>query len=375
MDTNFNLRDLLTPAITGEFKDAIDEIISTSPTMTNGQLILQLCDIIMQKIDIIEKTKYIAPIGRTVNIYSKGNQNLAQEEETQLMVFGARLIYTLRTFLLEEEITYHLATKNKEGGYEASAFIPQAEILKSFSKVSRYSIGVTQSLQQNLINAHKKDNIIQTKRKNMWSRIEYLSEANVRTGRNIGKIDLRKPNSKEAHWAYQNQKKDFYIYIKYYGGSQRKFEKYYDMDGLGKRESLIHFNNGWLWQWYNEVLYSGTDGDYLMVEESLNKGILKPIIKGKDWVSGTKQGDFRTANNNWVQSKYGNTKIITYNNIRHVIFDLRSALSEYLAESTGTSEKLINVLQEHFLPESVDIGNNIANKAIDELLSKINKKI
>ena len=77
------------------------------------------------------------------------------------------------------------------------------------------------------------------------------------------------------------------IYLKFYGANH-KIEKYYDLEGNGKRDSLMHFNNGWLWEWYNSVLYGGSNEEYEFVTESLQKGSLRPIMKGKDFTPGTK---------------------------------------------------------------------------------------
>ena len=42
------------------------------------------------------------------------------------MIYGAQLIYLLRTFIQNEEITFHMASKSADGKYDTSAFIPQS---------------------------------------------------------------------------------------------------------------------------------------------------------------------------------------------------------------------------------------------------------
>ena len=182
---------------------------------------------------------------------------------------------------------------------------------------------------------------------------------------------MRKSGAKYAHWAYQNQKKDNMVYLKFAGN---QIVKYYNLDGGNSASSLMDFNNGWLWEWYNKILYGGSDAEYNEVTQSLVAGSLRPLMLGKDWTPGTKEGDFQDLQNRQIQSKYANTKIISFNNIRHIIYDLEKALMQYIAEGQHASDKLIRVLQEHFFPESAYIGNVYANDTVDKILNKFNAK-
>jgi hypothetical protein len=49
------------------------------------------------------------------------------------------------------------------------------------------------------------------------------------------------------------------VYIAFHGKNGNNYTKYYDMDAHGARESLMAFNNGWLWEWYNKILYGESD--------------------------------------------------------------------------------------------------------------------
>jgi hypothetical protein len=52
------------------------------------------------------------------------------------------------------------------------------------------------------------------------------------------------------------------------------------------------FNNGWLWEWYNKILYGGSDMEYENVTKSLMQGSLYPVMFEPDYTPGTKEGDF-----------------------------------------------------------------------------------
>lgn len=366
-----NLAKELREIVADEYKNAIDDILTKENVTTNAEVILQLCKIITSQIDIVIHKRYFPWINGMGNVYNRKTE-LLEEDENKLMIYGTQLIYLLRTFIHDEEITFHMASKSADGKYSASAFIPQSQILTSLSATSKTAIGVSKILQKELIVKNQTNELFNIKRKNMWSRVEYLSEARYITGRNINKIDMRKNGAKRAHWAYQSQKKDNQVYLKFSG---KQYIKYYDMNNSGSRESLMNFNNGWLWEWYNKILYGSSDEQYNEANQSLLHGSLRPIMLGPDWTPGTKEGDFQDLQGRQIQSKYANTKIISYNNIRHIIYDLEIALTQYLEEGKNAENKLINVLNEHFFPESANIGNAFANDIANNLLKKFDAKI
>ena len=366
------LKILDSDIIADEYKTIIKEIVEQGRAETNAELILRLCQIIMDKIDIVQQSHYFHYSKQRGFLYKKGkNAKINNDEEQRLMVFSAQLIYLLRTFIHNEEITFHMASRTQDGKYQASAFVPQSEILRSLSAVSKKDVGVSAVLQAYLSGQHQNDTLFEIKRKNMWTQVEYL--ANPIIGRNSNKIDVRKPGAKDPHWAYQSLKNDIMVYIAFH--KNKTYTKYYDMDGKGQRDSLLSFNNGWLWEWYNKILYGGSDEEYLETTKSLMHGSLRPIMIGPDYIPGTKEGDFQDLQNRQIQSKYGNTKIISYNNIRHIIYDLTLSLTQYIQEEKQSDKQLMDVLQEHFFPESAKIGNKFANETADNLLKKLNAKI
>lgn len=338
--------------------------------MSNAQFILELCNLINSQIDITIQRHYFYWNNQMGLLYNKGNNNIGQEDEQKLMIFATQLIYTLRTFMMEEDIIFHMASKTKEGQYAASAFVPQSEILRSLSAVSKKAIGVSNIIQKDLVNKHKNDTRFAISRKNLWNQVEDLATPQIDEQKSH-KIEMKKSKDGSPHYAYQSLKRDMMVYILYHG-NKGNYTKYYDQNGDGRKESLMVFNNGWLWEWYNKILYSGSDMEYLYVNDSIMNGSLKPIMMTPDYIRGTKQGDFQMASGQQIQSKYNNTKIISYNNIRQVIYELKIGLEQYLIEKSQSSEKLLNTLQEHFIPETANNGAQYANQIIDEkLISKL----
>lgn len=354
-----------------EFRMGIQEIVNNQKLLTNAEMILQLCRIITRQIDIY--TANIQAYGKQLTIY-RGKTNVSQEKENELMVYGAQLIYLLRSFIWNEDIMFHMGTTDSYNRYKADAFIPQSQILPSLTVTKQNAVGVSVALQKELIAKNRGNNLLQVKRENLWRRVEQLSEARYLSGRNISKVDLRKAGAKKAHWAYQSQKKDMLIYLKFSGN---QVSKYYDMSGSGKRDSLQHFNNGWLWEWYNSILYGGTDEQYAEATKAIKAGSLKPIMQTPDYIAGTKQGDFRDALGRQVQSKYNNEKIISFNNIRHIVYKLEKSLAAFIQEGqdVNVQNNLMSVLQEHFFPESINLGDKFGKQVAEEILGKFNSNI
>lgn len=365
------LAGLLKTVVAEEFQTAIDEIIKDESITTNAEMLLRLCQLITSQIDIVLQKHYFYYSKSYGYLYNKGN-NIAEADEQKLMVFAAQLIYMLRTFIHNEEITFHMASRTERGGYEASAFVPQTEVLKSLSSLANKAVGVSTAVQKDLINQHQYDTAFQIQRQNLWTQVESLATPFVDFNTSH-KVDLGGSDG-DPHWAYQSLKQDIMVYIAFYGKKGTNYTKYYDLDGAGDASSLMAFNNGWLWEWYNKVLHGGSDEEYLGVNDSIMSGSLRPIILGPDYTPGTKEGDFRDLQNRQIQSKYGNTKIISYNNIRHIIYDLESALIQYIAEGKAAGQHLVGILQEHFFPESASIGEKFAEDTVNDLLRKFDSK-
>lgn len=366
-------RGQLSRIVPNALRQEIDKIKQDKSIITNAQLILNLCKIITNKLDIQLRKQYIQESKRTILLYDKGEKSSIKDdmEEEQIMIYGAQLIYMIRTFLFNEKITYHFGVKNSKGEHLADAFVSQDQVLKNLSKISgKNAIGVTNAIQKELIKKQKGKGL-KTTRPNLWSRVVYLSE--VVYNENSQKIDMDN-KEKNVHWAYQNQKMDNFIYLKFSG---KQKIKYYDMKGTGKRENLMPFNTGNLWEWYNSQLYGADDATYNYIYDSIQIGRLLPIMQGQDFIRGTKQGDFKAANGQWIQSKYGNEKIISYNNIRQVVFQLQKSLEEFINNNNDQTIKdnLIDVLQEHFIPEAVNIGEKDGKQIVDDLLNKFQAKV
>lgn len=365
-----DIRSALMRVVNDAFKEEIEKISFNEQT-TNAEYILNLCKIFTDKIEIKRSfTSYNALLGKRQRFFSSPN---ATED---YMVYGTQLIYSLRSFITNEDIIFHFGTQDNKGRL-VHAYVPQEQVLKSLSQISKKGIGLTTKLERELIQINRKEKVYSYFEKK-WNRIEYLARAQYTTGKNIDKIDTRKENAKRAHWAYQSQKKDSMVYIRFNG--KGGYTRYYNLNGGHTSADLIYFNNGWLWEWYDEIYHNSSE-DYLnRVHNSLNQGSLKLVFtnKEKDSISGTKQGDWRTLKGQEIQNKYNNSKIISYNNILQIMYELTHTLELFISSAKNhdkNTNNFLNILQKHFLPESSELGQNMANEIFkNEILMKFNPK-
>ena len=161
------LKDIVPQSI----RPAVEDVLKSSDLSSNAEVILKLCKIVTRKIDIVERQKYFPWIKGYGTIYAKGNK-VSEKEEEDLMIYGTQLIYLLRTFIHNEEITFHMASKTADGKYNSSAFVPQSDILRSLSALKNGAVGVELKLQRELIAKNEKNKLFDIKRKNMWTRVE-----------------------------------------------------------------------------------------------------------------------------------------------------------------------------------------------------------
>lgn len=331
--------------------------------------ILIMCNVFINQIDkqIIEETTWG---GYRAKLTKKKN---SQYTWADLMNYGARIIYLIRTLLTEEDISFLFGITS--GTETKTAFVTQQQLLTSMKKVSKNAIGVQLNSLETSLKTTKDlmDAQFLSARKNQWSKIQKLASINK------GEPYQKTEKEIRGHQIYQKIRMDNQVYVRFSGKqTDSGFRSlYYDVQGNNNPDTFQFFNFGWLWEWYNSILMGDDDILYQTVEQEVNQGSIKNIILSTDSIAGTKMGDFQDLYGRQIQAKFNNQKIITYNNIKVILIQLTNALNIYKISmnSIEAKENLIKVLQEHFFPEGALIGNNMANNKINELLEKLNNSI
>lgn len=368
---DINVLNALSTNLDGELKDAIQEVINQeSQFHSEGELLLSLCQIFISRVEISKRDALVFGKYQTT-LYSHKVKPNTSTSSSNLMVYAARLVYSIRKFLNSgEEIIFHFGATGPDGHLLAEGYVPQTDVLANFKSVTRKSIGITSASWLSLLEKedieHEGESFLE-----QWNRVLDLTTINGQSSYDLTKAETIKTNSKtgEAIVAYQKKTADTNIYIREAGANKTNYIKYYHLN-----DAFIYFNNGWLWQWFDSIYNSDNEAKQSAVKSALDQGSIEPIISEKDYIPGTKQGDYQNVKKQQIQNKYNNEKIITYNNILKIMYEFTSALQLFLANNTdkNLAQNLTSLLREHFIPEvSRKVDEEIDEITDEELLSKL----
>ena len=342
-----------------ELKDMINNSVFQS--VSYGQQLLLLCKMFTTKVEIKKQQKLLW--GKMRLTLFKGQINASDVTEQELMTYGAQLIFIIREFFTGEQLLYHFGGTDSKGNFLGDALIPQQEVLKNLSAVGKKAIGVTSAIQKSFINDGE-DSVVNS---NLWNKVLQLSEI-----ANDNQLNYNSKAIVNKKAVFQHSEPDENIYA-YFTKKRKQLIMYYNIQS----NDFIPINRGWLWEWYNSIMLSNNDEMKDYVIAGLEQNTLAPMILSPDFVRGTKEGDYVTAKNQHVQSKYNNLKIISYNNILNIMYDFTTVLNMYLAGKNPSimSQNLLNILNKHFIPSAVaKESQNLNNIVNDELLRKLTTK-
>lgn len=321
-------------------------------------LILNLCQAFTNHVNMeLAQISYNKYGTKSANVIKKDNKYTW----AQLNVYAARIIYLTRFLLHEEGISFLMGVSN--GKTTKQALISQFEIMTHMEKVSRTAIGVKiaqlDTALQTMPAIEQSNNRI-----NQWGLVERLGT--------VERYNNLKEKEIEAHKIYQSAREDNQVWVKF-SGKRRARTYYYDLNNSGNEDDFIFYNVGWLYQWYNAILKGDNDNKYNAVVAGLQQNTISPIIGEQENIAGTKTGDFMDAQQRQIQAKYNNEQIISYNNIKVIMVELTQALLAWKNSNYSIEEqqKLQKVLQEHFYPDGVLIGNEAANIAFEQVISTL----
>lgn len=358
---NIDLAIEIQEILQGSINPLTAEQILQYQNRQNGtiDLILNLCQAYINYInmELAQFSKNQYGIKYVTGVTKKNNKYTW----AQLNTYGARIIYLIRYLLHEEGISFLFGVSN--GKIVKQALVSQFDIMTNMEKVGRSSIGIKITQLENYLKTISNTEYT-NKRLNQWNEVLQLGT--------VERYNDLKEKEIKAHKIYQSTKEDNQVWVKFSGKNKNR-SYYYDLNNNGDENNFIFYNVGWLYQWYNAILKGEDEEKYNSVVAGLQNNTIAPIIGEKERVAGTKSGDFTDAQNQQIQVKYNNEKIISYNNIKVIIIELTTALLAWKNSnySNETQQKLRSVLQEHFYPDSILVGNDTANTAFEQVISTL----
>ena len=353
-----NLQSYLSAIVSNSVYDEVQQACVNQ--QLNAQTLLNLCNIITSRITFYtQKNDKYHVYGRAKITSGKslfGGQGLKKEDIDELYIYGAQLIYSLRTYFTGEEISYQFNTQGLDNNI--NAIVPQSYILMGLG-ANKSGIVFAQSLQKELVQLQHLQFARERTQLYQWSTIERLYEVVYGSTSDI------------AHYKgvpyYSSLKDDMNMYIGWRG---KQTSWLYKLDNRFKE-----INKGWLFEWYNELYENAEEEQLTAIHEQLWRGSIRGVVESneQDYIRGTSQGDYmRQATKEWIQSKYNNTVIIKLNSIRQIIFDLEAALKVLISEGADSSSaqtKLKDLLNQYFLPQAAQATSDMIKNITNRLMS------
>ena len=296
------------------------------------------------------------------NSYNVNVKAGKSDKYRQVQVFGANIAFKLRRFLLDEEIFFLLGGHDPKRGFTERK-IDQDTMLKNLrGSISKKAVvltnGINRAANMQLMDAHIGD---------LWQQI--LSWAIFKNRKKEPGGEVASSDSDGTRPIYQHLSKDSMAYIGF-AGAKAKPLYYYNMGG-----SFLSYNQGWLYEWYNRKLLQD-QMELSELAETMKKAKypLRHIFYGMDNIPGIKGGDiYNVAERQQMQAKYGNAKIMSFNNIIATIKEVTTLLNEYKAmvsNESGQAQQLALKIAQVF-----STNETIINKDYDSIVDDIIKKL
>ena len=318
----------------------------------NCQLLIQFC----QRFKNILKKYQIQEINNKLIYNTKAND--IKMAVRQIMVVGAQFIFKLRTFLLDEEITFIIGGEDPKNKNLKTIEREQSEILNSL--ISDLSDGAVQ-LSSSLENVNKM-NPVSSRVNNLWKQIKKFSSVE-----NIYKEGQSADKEVDDRKYYQKREKDIDVYLRF--GNKNGVSVPYKYYG----NNLKFFNNGWLFEWFQTLITNNSNMEIILDNWFKNSMTpLSPIILGMDNIPGYKGGDF-SAGTKLYQAKFQNQRLITFNAILELINQILSILQLYQIASNNDKQQRAAELLNLFIDSNSSTINESYDIIIDELLKTTGK--
>lgn len=240
--------------------------------------------------------------------YHQINKN--DDAEKKMYTFGMKIVFSLREFLLQEEIIYSIGATSPDGKKLSVKEISQKEVFTNITANLK-------SKQMELSAALEKYNPEQlSSLSELWGKVVEAADFNWEDGYSQQKNYLTSKG--KTRRVYKKPNPDTNVWVRYYMRQKKRYLTYYYDKG---NFDLVAYNSGWLYEWFQE--YVSDHENQLQLEAAFLKSNtpLKQMMFGatRENIEGYKGGDYIDAYGRQVQAKKGNKRIITFTAIRNVI--------------------------------------------------------
>ena len=284
------------------------------------------------------------------------------EMRKEIYALGAKIIFSLRSFLLQSEILFTVGAMSPDGTQLSTTTYTQDQVLNNL-KVNLTNSQIELSSTLEAFNNEKLDTY-----SSLWPQIvnatEYTWNSNI-------KYETRKyiTSKNKARFIYRKPFADTNVWFRYYQRQKvRLLTYYYDKGGF----DLVAYNKGWLYEWFQEYIQDPDNAEQLRnAFDSHSNTPLSGMMSEvqRENIPGYKGGDYQQANGKWAQAKYGNRRIITFTSIKTVISNVLKYITQFEAQSDYSKEQLAKDLTNTFTDRRTinDSYDKITNTILSSL--------
>lgn len=325
-------------------------------------------DFILTQIKMLQEQTNIRP-----QLYKRGQGNIfykqLNEQNNQIYVKLTQVYYLLRTFLTGETISF---LEEIDGHLRV---IDQYDWLKNLTGTNQTEYGTSHSAIF-LLEKSIKDLGTSIEESDKFSKIanyDTIVEQVIQAATFTWSEDNKEPvgtTLRGKHNLYQKDSRDTWVYAYYTGGKKRKLQLLY--------QAIQKYNLGWI----QEELVKRMEQSVIdQMQESFIQSLqgehpVAPVLA--NWkmsnVPGLVEGDLRTAQGEWIQSKRHNEQVIKTLQIHNAIVqvaeyltDLKNALNQNIFNQHQTIEVLTDKFYKLFSSDTEKINNNLKNKIREQL--------
>ena len=310
--------------------------------------------------DPIEKIEYMCN-------FFKNELNSISVDTEKVYILGMKIIFSLRSFLFQESIIFSIGATSPDGNKLSVKEISQEELFKNITaNLKSKQIELSSQLEKfdnNLVNQNLSE---------LWKNVVLAADFNWDQGYDEKKIYITSKNKRR--YVYSKPGADTNVWVRYYMRQKRRYLTYYYNQG---NFNLISYNQGWLYEWFQE--YVSDIENQKQLAAAFSKGDIKPLSgmmseKVRENVPGYKGGDYLRQENGvyqQIQAKMGNRRIITFKSIETVINEILIIINEYKKEikSGEAGNKIGNEFFKLFTDKQTI--NEGYDKIADEILTRL----
>lgn len=316
--------------------------------------------IIEERYNLLPPLQQIKTMCLLFQKFSLTNSN-SQEMRKEAYSLGAKIVFSLRSFLLQDEILFTIGAISPDGQRLSTTTYTQDQVLNNLHiNLKNAQVELQSSLE--LFNSSNLDTY-----SSLWPQILNAASFEWDEGYDQQKIYITSRNKRRK--VYSKPGIDTNVWVRYYQrGRQRNLAYYYDKGNF----NLVSYNNGWLYEWFQGYIQDPANAEQLAAafKSGSNTPLLGMMSNAKrDNIAGYKGGDYQLANGQFAQAKYGNKRIITFKSIHKVIDKILICIQQYEKGGQHSKEQLAKDFSNIFTHKET-INNSYMN-IVDTMLKQL----